>query len=206
MKTLVEFINEARTSNPYKYQAPCTLYFENTQALALYEWEFSGQISDGKYENTRPLWHWEWMRKANLKIDSNKVGYTGIYHRVKYNFKEWVNYAFSTKKNELWGHRVLAYMAASAGYSENDLTNPNIGYDRSLIDDAFGKIEQNNKLTYNEYVSSIDVDYYKKCLDNAVKFDENVFELLKKGLKFIKQDVEEAIKSVQNTINTPVDE
>ena len=35
-----------------------TIYFPTASAITLWEWEFSGQISDGMWENSRPYDHW----------------------------------------------------------------------------------------------------------------------------------------------------
>ena len=44
------------------------LYFKTLSSALLYEWEISGQISDGKYENAQPFGHWRWINDTEKII------------------------------------------------------------------------------------------------------------------------------------------
>ena len=65
MKNLNNFINEALS---YHYNGLTTLHFESVAAAFLYKFELSGQISDGKYENSRPSNHWIWITNTKIVV------------------------------------------------------------------------------------------------------------------------------------------
>ena len=48
------------------------LHFSNISALLMYYLEMRGQISDGKYENSSPKDHWEWISRSFFIVDGNE--------------------------------------------------------------------------------------------------------------------------------------
>ena len=76
--------------------------FVNMASLSMFLMEFSGQISDGMWENSRPYDHWEWVCHTEYGLDSTP-GYYGMHHRKRYNIKAWLNiwktpgYEFATR-------------------------------------------------------------------------------------------------------------
>lgn len=198
MKTLQEFITEARGGSIYK-NTKTTLHFASVEALALYKWEFKGQISDGKYENSRPTWHWEWIRNTECKVDGKEY-FEGQIHKVKYNFADFVGYAFSNNDKYYWAKRLIAYVAATKAYTDKDFANNNIEYDRYLIEPAYDALIENPDITYDEFVDGL-ADYKKRYLTNSVRFDEKVFDTIKDNMNISKSDLEEFVKSCQRTIN-----
>jgi len=61
-----------------------TLAFRNDVQAALWEEELTGQISDGKWENARPLNHWEVWCDADVIVDPDGVGRN--FHVTKCNY------------------------------------------------------------------------------------------------------------------------
>ena len=102
-----------------------TIHFENASAMCLYCLEMEGQISDGKYENSRPYDHWRWVtRVTDMIVDGNKgLEGDGVYSRgmqrgetfvKKYNLNEWFTQYIKRwrKKNDaknIWATRIIAY-------------------------------------------------------------------------------------------------
>lgn len=101
-----------------------TLHFENASAMCLYNWEMSGQISDGKYENSRPYDHWEWISEVDHTIIDGKKGIEGkSWYRgwsefgkfkKKYNLNEWFSKYIKNWRNKgddtgIWATRIIAY-------------------------------------------------------------------------------------------------
>lgn len=83
------------------------LYFNTLAAALLYDWELSGQISDGKYENSRPYDHWRWVIDAEIIVDPNGLNYTTRMIRKTYNLNEWVKYMNGT---ETWAWRCAQFV------------------------------------------------------------------------------------------------
>ena len=102
-----------------------TIHFENASAMCLYFMEMEGQISDGKYENSRPYDHWKWVLDINDAVVDGTSGlenasYTrgwycyGDEYRKKYNLNEWFGkYIRSWRKDGnseyTWATRIIAY-------------------------------------------------------------------------------------------------
>jgi len=100
MKSLTTRLYEARVGQT-------TITFETPMAMALFCAELLGQISDGKYENSRPQNHWEWVGNVTCEL-GDEPGYVGPTHRLRYNLDEWPGYI---KKGGDWAFagRVLTY-------------------------------------------------------------------------------------------------
>lgn len=59
--------------------------FMNNPQVILYECELKGQISDGHWENARPMDHWKIMTDAKAIEDPSNLG-PNFYPKRKYNF------------------------------------------------------------------------------------------------------------------------
>ena len=84
------------------------LYFNTLAAALLYDWELSGQISDGKYENSRPYDHWKWICDTEIIVDSKSLNYTDRWIRKTYNLNEWSKYMKDGSND--WAWRVVKYV------------------------------------------------------------------------------------------------
>lgn len=60
------------------------LHFKTTAAANLFASEITGQLSDGAWENTRPLDHWKFWCDAEVVVDG-KVGHEGNPMKTNYN-------------------------------------------------------------------------------------------------------------------------
>lgn len=111
------------------------LYVENIRQAVLFSQEISGQLSDGHWENTRPIDHWEvWCeasRVGNLLIDSTNPGRTQSWVRKD-------NYALTNKDLlECVGGRMIAYVKIamwlkSIGWSDDEILVDHYGEDDVL--------------------------------------------------------------------------
>lgn len=105
------------------------LYLNTLAAAFLFEFEMKGQISDGKYENSRPYSHWMWVQGVDVLVDPNGELKCERNSRKKYTLNEWTGYIsralsgqdLSTK----WAIRALQYsrlgMALQATNKVEDL-------------------------------------------------------------------------------------
>lgn len=88
-----------------------TLYFNNLSSALLYKLELAGQISDGKYENSRPYSHWRWIIGAEVIIDKSHQpmceGNRWYMSNRKYNLREWPSY---WKNGQNWAFRAMQYI------------------------------------------------------------------------------------------------
>ena len=161
-----------------------TIHFENASAMCLYCLEMEGQISDGKYENSRPYDHWRWVtRVTDMIVDGNKgLEGDGVYSRgmqrgetfvKKYNLNEWFTQYIKRwrKKNDaenIWATRIIAY--GKLGKIFPDMTYKqliNIGQIHILLDYLQSRLiemrETNVDVIYDKlikYISESFKDYF----------------------------------------------
>ena len=200
-----------------------TIHFENASAMCLYCLEMEGQISDGKYENSRPYDHWRWVtRVTDMIVDGNKgLEGDGVYSRgmqrgetfvKKYNLNEWFTQYIKRwrKKNDaenIWETRIIAY--GKLGKIFPDMTYKqliNIGQIHILLDYLQGLIETretNVDIIYDmliKYISGSFKDYLnEECLTLVLNKDFiEKFVNLKYDIKECKADC----KSMYDSINT----
>ena len=200
-----------------------TIHFENASAMCLYCLEMEGQISDGKYENSRPYDHWRWVtRVTDMIVDGNKgLEGDGVYSRgmqrgetfvKKYNLNEWFTQYIKSwrKKNDaenIWATRIIAY--GKLGKIFPDMTYKqmiNIGQIHILLDYLQGLIETretNVDIIYDmliKYISESFKDYLnEECLTLVLNKDFiEKFVNLKYDIKECKADC----KSMYDSINT----
>ena len=200
-----------------------TIHFENASAMCLYYLEMEGQISDGKYENSRPYDHWRWVtRVTDMIVDGNKgLEGDGVYSRgmqrgetfvKKYNLNEWFTQYIKRwrKKNDaenIWATRIIAYGKLGKifpGMTYKQLIN--IGQIHILLDYLQGLIEAretNVDIIYDmlvKYISESFKDYLnEECLALVLNKDFiEKFVNLKYDIKECKADC----KSMYDSINT----
>ena len=200
-----------------------TIHFENASAMCLYCLEMKGQISDGKYENSRPYDHWRWVtRVTDMIVDGNKgLEGDGVYSRgmqrgetfvKKYNLNEWFTQYIKRwrKKNDaenIWATRIIAY--GKLGKIFPDMTYKqliNIGQIHILLDYLQGLIETretNVDIIYDmliKYINESFKDYLnEECLTLVLNKDFiEKFVNLKYDIKECKADC----KSMYDSINT----
>lgn len=77
-----------------------TIYFPTASAVALWEWEFTGQLSDGAWENTQPHDHWQVWCNMNVKIGNSRCKPNRMPQKTGYNFGG---------LKSLLGDRMMAY-------------------------------------------------------------------------------------------------
>lgn len=201
-----------------------TIHFENASAMCLYYLEMEGQISDGKYENSRPYDHWRWVtRVTDMIVDGNKgLEGDGVYSRgmqrgetfvKKYNLNEWFTQYIKRwrKKNDaenIWATRIIAY--GKLGKIFPDMTYKqliNIGQIHILLDYLQSRLiemrETNVDVIYDKlikYISESFKDYLnEECLTLVLNKDFiEKFVNLKYDIKECKADC----KSMYDSINT----
>ena len=198
-----------------------TLHFENASAMCLYEWEMSGQVSDGKYENSRPYDHWKWVCGiANMLVDGKK-GIEGNNwnrgwsefgkYKKRYNLNEWFSkYIKNWRKNgdgsTMWATRIIAYGKFGKIYPELTYEQmSNINGVEILLESLQMQIEQGEKnpeVLFNK-VTDFNIckwreDYYNRSKEYFTKEFVQKFVELDYDIKECKADV----KSMEDTINS----
>lgn len=201
-----------------------TIHFENASAMCLYCLEMEGQISDGKYENSRPYDHWRWVtRVTDMIVDGNKgLEGDGVYSRgmqrgetfvKKYNLNEWFTQYIKRwrKKNDaknIWATRIIAY--GKLGKIFPDMTYKrliNISQIHILLDYLQSRLiemgETNVDIIYDmliKYIRTSFKDYLNdECLTLVLNKDFiEKFVNLKYDIKECKADC----KSMYDSINT----
>lgn len=96
---------------------PGTLRLRNVEQKVLWDFELSGQISDGRWENSRPYDHWEVWCRAEVVVDPYNVGRDFYAKRDGYCFTE-------RELLEIVGERMLNAVRTATGnaeYSHKDM-------------------------------------------------------------------------------------
>ena len=199
------------------------LHFSNISSLLMYALEMEGQLSDGKYENTSPQDHWEWIKRAFFTVDGNEF-YTGSsrYRRAnkKYNLNEWVR---TVKKmlngsdyDPMWffAIRLFDYGRMGKCITNNELkdiivlnngsffstlsVNDNIGN----IAEAFGDaLRKNAECTYEEMKSSL-TRSEQVAFNKLPQFDNEEFFERFKDTEYTFNEFKADYDSMYKTINT----
>jgi len=198
-----------------------TIHFENASAMCLYFMEMEGQLSDGKYENSRPYDHWKWLCNVkNAVVDGSKgleeASYTrgynnyGVYQK-KYNLNEWFSkyikgWRKDGKTEYMWATRIIAFGKFGKIYPE--LTYEQLmkfNEIRCLLEDLqvwfeegekspevlFKKMTDFSKYTWRE-------QYYNSCKDYLTLDFVKKFVEMNYDIKECKVDC----KSMYDSINT----
>lgn len=198
-----------------------TIHFENASAMCLYCLEMEGQISDGKYENSRPYDHWEWVREISNMVVDGTYGIEGNnWHRgfakygqfhKKYNLNEWFSkYIKNWRKNgdtgTMWATRIIAYGKFGKIYPNLTFDQLNkFNYIEVILEDLQLKIENgetNPEVLFNKITDFSKCAWREKYYESAKEFI--TLDFVKKFLE-LKYDIKECredVKSMQNTINS----
>jgi len=90
------------------------LRVRNLAQKVLWEQELSGQISDGRWENSSPHSHWEPWCDATIVVDPEHVGRNFYARRESYNFS-------SKELLDIVGDRMLRYVQVLTGDASYDM-------------------------------------------------------------------------------------
>lgn len=200
MKTIIEYFKDSYPSANLPMHiieegtGDYKIYFPNMASYLIYEFELSGQISDGKWENSRPYDHWKWVCHTEPKIDKNKIGYEGPIHRMKYSTKwlhDYVKKAMAGNSGDYqWTIRVFKYAKFGSVLANNQLKNikdnvriiieslPDEPVDSTAFDAMFNTEGSKWKKKYWEQVKDLFTDdilnkYYNSNYDWA-QFEEDL--------------------------------
>lgn len=197
------------------------MHFKNASAAFMFEFEMSGQLSDGKYENSRPYDHWKWVTKVVYIIDDNEycTG-RGIWRNKRYNLREWT----AAIKNIMNGKpasngydfaiRLYDYAKIGAVVNNDEYSKIVTKHDNRLsylygvryVAELFGDtLRKNPEATFEdvkEFQSKF--SYMGKYVDE-VKFlyNEDFFERYK-SLDYSLKEFLADEKSMEKTVNTIV--
>jgi hypothetical protein len=97
------------------------IVWRNMAQAVLYEHELKGQLSDGRWENSEPDYHWHRMCDADSLVSTTEDG-----SDLGPNFSPVRRYRFNEKETlEVIGERMLQMVRATvpgcADYTENDM-------------------------------------------------------------------------------------
>lgn len=195
MKSITNFINESMSLT--------TLHFKSPAAAMLYKSEFEGQISDGKYENSRPYNHWEWITNTKLVYDG-VAGYEGRLHRKIYSFKDFMRNALKAYNGKnisddyAWAIRDIYYICLGKLIDKNDVNNLEANHAREVAE-SFG---QNVDKDFDD----IEIpDYYESGIKSSKYFTKSYFDKFKHEYENISEDeVKNIFASATETINTHI--
>lgn len=158
-----QFINEATGEVQ-------TLHFKDIYSYLLFNCEYSGQISDGKYENSRPLSHFKWLFNIECVIDGKEYYEGGHHHAINYTFKSWDSYIKKALKGQDFDYAFTArdfYMCKLASVLSESVVKGIVDancHAFESIAETWGKAVMNGK-NYNEMVESN--PFYKKYASYA---------------------------------------
>ena len=196
-----------------------TIHFENASAMCLYEWEMCGQISDGKYENSRPYDHWKWISYVNnMVVDGNTgiEGYSmyrpcyGNTFSKKYTLNElFSKYIKSWRKDHelkyMWATRIIAYCKFGKIYPELTYEQMmKLGEIRIFLESLQMFVEEGEKdpeVLFNKVTDFTEYEWRRKYYENAKDYFTKDF--VKKFVE-LNYDIKECkvdVKSMQNSIN-----
>ena len=199
------------------------LHFSNISALLMYTLEMQGQISDGKYENSSPADHWQWINRTLFTIDGNEY-YTGssTYRRPnkKYNLNEWVRtikkILNGSEYDSDWGFSIRLYDYGRMGkcITKNELKDiiivNNSSYVSKLsVNDYIGTIAEifghalrkNPECTYDEMKTGIN-SYKQEALQKLPQFGNEEFFEKFKNTEYTFNEFKADYDSMYKTINT----
>lgn len=159
------------------------LNFSNFRSALLYKYELEGQISDGKYENSRPYDHWKWVSSAEIRVDANAPEGTSRWIRKTYNLDEWFKYIHDGENS--WACRIMSFarfglmfeikpelwnaLIKHAEYIASNL--PNVTYDgekltREVFDAAVEKEIKRHSDSIQYALSREDNERVRKYIDS----------------------------------------
>lgn len=171
-----------------------TLFVNNMSQACLYDMEVLGQISDGRWENSRPYNHWTWVCHTDIAL-SNINGYNGVHHTKRYGVKNLFNDFM--KYGEKWPMRMYYY--AKYGTLLDSKWINHFGEMRYFIemigfDEDINTLEDLKNKT-PEYAKSYWEDEYDEIFstENIQKFRTSTYSI---------QDMKNDLKQLHESINT----
>ena len=198
-----------------------TLHFENASAMCLYNWEMQGQVSDGKYENSKPNGHWLWVCEVVNMIVDNNFGiegnsyYRGMYQfgkfRKKYNLNEWFSkYIKGWRKDGIdkymWATRIIAYGKFGKIYPELTFEQMNkINGIEILLEMLQMNIENDEKdpeVLFNKVTDFSDCPWRKQYYENSKDYFTKEFVKKYVELNYDIKECKKDVKSMEVTINS----
>lgn len=186
------------------------LIFSNFRIASLYLMELEGQISDGKYENTRPHDHWEWLWHNEVRMvngDQKPGYYTTHYYenRLKtYNLDEWPCW-IANKKGKYndyeWAKRVLAYgkfgkILDSMNFTDIRTLDKESGNIELMLETIQSFLDSNENGTYKEFIefAAKNFEWRMEYIAKVTLIDENMFEVFKNteyDIKELRKDIKQ---------------
>ena len=200
------------------------IHVANNSVMCLYEWEMAGQISDGKYENSRPYNHWKWVNDVLDIVRDSKSGISAIdnnacnrfgYSSKKYNINEWIMYINGFRKgsekykNYGWATRVIAFAKFGMIYSDmNYYTLCSLGEIRVFLQDLQMMIEDGNTDAKDLFTKLTDwtnkewrQKYYEQCKEYlTLEFIEKYLTI-----QYDTKELKEDLKLLAEAVNTKFD-
>ena len=206
------------------------LQFSNLRSALLYAFELEGQISDGKYENSRPYDHWRWVCDTKIQVVPDGPEGTTRYIRKTYNLREWFKYMHDGQ-NE-WARRIMSYARFGLMFeSRPDLWDkvidrcryiaegcPDVTYDGGLLtlaalQEGFDRWITRRKETISYYTEKNDPRYngsiqcIKDEIDDLEELKETVTQKMVDAyndLDYTEKSLKADHESMKRTVNTPL--
>lgn len=197
------------------------IHFENAAAMVIYLWEMEGQISDGKYENSRPYDHWKWINYVDNMVIDGKNGienssifrfshYDGSFYK-KYTLNEWFSEYIKKWRKEKdtrykFGTRIIAFGKFGHIYPEitYDIVSK-FNYAEILLESIQSMIEDGTKDPEVIFKEITDFKanpwrekYYESCKEYITLDFLKKFIALEYDVKECKKDVLSMQKSINN--------
>lgn len=197
------------------------IHVANNSVMCLYEWEMSGQISDGKYENSRPFDHWRWVNDVLDIVKDSKSGISSTdnntyrrfgYSSKMYNINEWTTYINGFRKgsekyrNYGWATRVIAFGKFGKIYPDiNYATLRSLSEIRVFLEDLQMMIENGNTDAEDLFKKLTDwtnkdwrKKYYESCKEYLTPEFIEKYLTLQYDVKELKVDLKLLSDAVNN--------
>ena len=208
MKNIVKKIYEGNSGFQRASEIRTQMFFAETAQALLFIAEMSGQISDGKYENSKPYNHWLWVA-GKMEIftkTSGDLGYISNYeHAKKYTITDHIKYI---TKGENWANRMLYFCKLGHVLDDLKVFKTNDKLDEPVMQalcDVFEYIGGDNVTSLDQLHNVIKEkcpEYVKKAIDKADKYlTDELLEAFSKydyDVKNLKEDMAQ----MDETVNT----
>lgn len=202
---LIQYINEAFA----KPKRATKIHFSSPRSWMMWLCEMQGQITDGKYSNTTPESHMNWVFKFESIIDGKEY-YQGTKHRIKYDLSEWRKFIKRWFKNKdysddysfsirLYYYGKFGYLLANNDCEKIEQGGYNFEQGISYIAEYFGRNEDKssiNDINFPDYLQKyINIPFLKQFLT------EEMFQQYK-SINYDFKDFENDLDSMETSINT----
>ena len=185
-----------------------TLHFRDIYSYLLFQCEYCGQISDGKYENSRPNNHYKWLWDAEEVIDGKEYYEGGSHHSIEYTFGDWDGYIMKALKGQKFNYDWTArdyYMCKLASVLSKSVVKGIVDancHSFESIAETWGKAVMDGK-SYNEMIESN--PFYRKFSQYASVLSSIDNEQIYNEFASAKYDITDFIsarESAERTMNT----